>query len=130
MEHYKDLVWELRKIWNIKIKVISLVTGALGTRPMKLRNWLKKIEIWNSDNRVAENCPPTHCTNPLINYWGLKKLIVTGSQEHKSTVKTAVIYAANWATFNPKLEKIQKHFPSKIVLIFQEMELSCPMKTL
>ena len=41
---------------NMKVKVILLVIGALGTKPIKLRKWLKEI-----DNRVAENCLPTHC---------------------------------------------------------------------
>ena len=36
----------------------------------------------NSHNRVAENCPAAHC----LNSWGLRKL-VTGPQEHKSSVK-------------------------------------------
>ena len=40
----------------------------------------------NSDNRVAENCPPTHCSNPLKGSGGLRKLVVSGPQEHESTV--------------------------------------------
>ena len=45
IEHYQDLALELRKIWNMKVKVIPPVKGALGTTHMKLRNWLKKIGI-------------------------------------------------------------------------------------
>ena len=41
IEHYQDLVRELRKICNMKVKVIPLVIGALGTTPIELRNWLK-----------------------------------------------------------------------------------------
>ena len=37
----KHLERELRKIWNMKVKVITLVTGVLGTTPIKLRSWLK-----------------------------------------------------------------------------------------
>ena len=37
-----DLARELGKIWNMKVKVIPLVIGALGTTPIKLRNWLRK----------------------------------------------------------------------------------------
>ena len=40
-----DLARELGKIWNMKVKVIPLVIGALGTTPIKLRNWLKEIGI-------------------------------------------------------------------------------------
>ena len=45
IEHYQDLARELRKIWNMKVKVIPLVIRALGTTPIKLRNWLKQIGI-------------------------------------------------------------------------------------
>ena len=31
VEHYQDLAQELRTIWNMKIKVITLEIGALGT---------------------------------------------------------------------------------------------------
>ena len=43
--HYQDLARELRKIWDIKVKVIPLVIDDLQTTPIKLRNWLKKIGI-------------------------------------------------------------------------------------
>ena len=45
IEHYQDLARELRKIWNMKVKVIPIVIGALGAIPIKLRNWLKEIGI-------------------------------------------------------------------------------------
>ena len=37
-EHYQDLARELRKIWNMKAKVIPLVVGTIGTAPINLRN--------------------------------------------------------------------------------------------
>ena len=27
---------------------------------------------WNSDNKVAEKCPSTHCSNPPKGSWGLR----------------------------------------------------------
>ena len=51
IEHYQNLARELRNIWNMKVKVIPLVIGALGTTPIKLRNWLKKIGI---ENQITE----------------------------------------------------------------------------
>ena len=44
IEHYQDLAQELRKIWNMKVRVIPLVICALGTTPIKLRK-LKQIGI-------------------------------------------------------------------------------------
>ena len=45
IEHYQDLEQESSKIWNMKVKVIPLVIGALGITLIKLRNWLKEIGI-------------------------------------------------------------------------------------
>ena len=45
IEHYQDLAWELRNIWNMKVKVIPIVISALETTPIKWRNWLKEIGI-------------------------------------------------------------------------------------
>ena len=36
---------ELRNISNMNVKVIPLALGALRTKPIKLRNWLKEIDI-------------------------------------------------------------------------------------
>ena len=53
----------------------------------KVKTLVKGNRYWNSGNRFAENCPPAHCSNPPKGSWGLRKLVVTGPQEHKSTVK-------------------------------------------
>ena len=49
---------------------------------------VKKNSYWNSDNKVAENCPPTDRSNPSKGSWGLRKLVVTEIQEQKSTFKS------------------------------------------
>ena len=36
---------ELQKIWNVKVKIISLVVGSLGAIPKQLGNRLKQIGI-------------------------------------------------------------------------------------
>ena len=33
-EKYQDLGRELQKIWNVKVKIISLVVGSLGAIPV------------------------------------------------------------------------------------------------
>ena len=45
IEKYPDLGWELLKIWNIKVKIIALVVGALGVIPKQFGNRLKHIGI-------------------------------------------------------------------------------------
>ena len=73
IEHYQDLARELRKIWNMKVKVIPLVIGALVTTPIKLRNWLKEIGLETQITEMQKT---------------LRELVATGPREHKSTVKT------------------------------------------
>ena len=51
----------------------------------KVKKLAKGNMYWSSDNRVAENYPPTHCLNPPKGSWGLRKLVVAGPEEHKST---------------------------------------------
>ena len=36
---------ELQKIWNVKVKIITLVVGSLGTIPKQFGNRLKQIGI-------------------------------------------------------------------------------------
>ena len=43
IEKYQDLGRELQKIWNVKVKIISLVVGSLGAIPKQFGNRLKQI---------------------------------------------------------------------------------------
>ena len=36
MDKYLDLARELKKLWNMRVKVIPIVVGALGTVPINL----------------------------------------------------------------------------------------------
>ena len=45
IEKYHDLERELQKIWNVKVKIIPLVVGSLGTIPKQFGNRLKQIGI-------------------------------------------------------------------------------------
>ena len=45
IEKYQDLRRELRKIWNVKVKIIPLVVGCLGAIPKQFGNRLKQIGI-------------------------------------------------------------------------------------
>ena len=38
----------------MKVKVIPLVIGALGTTPIELRNWLKEIDIETQRTEIPE----------------------------------------------------------------------------
>ena len=45
MEKYQDLRSELRKIWNVRVKIIPLVVGSLGAIPKQFGNRLKETGI-------------------------------------------------------------------------------------
>jgi len=45
MDKYLDLARELKKLWNMKYKVIPIVVGVLGTVPIKLEKRLEDLEI-------------------------------------------------------------------------------------
>ena len=58
IDYYQDLARELRKIWNMKVKVIPLVIGVPGTTPIKLRNLLKEIFIETQINELQKTVLP------------------------------------------------------------------------
>ena len=45
IDKYLDLARELKKLWNMKVKVVPIVIGALGTIPKALEKSLDKLEI-------------------------------------------------------------------------------------
>ena len=45
IEKYQDLGRELQKIWNVQVKIISLVVGSLGAIPKQFGKRLKQIGI-------------------------------------------------------------------------------------
>ena len=51
MKCYNDLKRELKNIWDIPVKVIPVLVGALGTTPKKLKKRLSDIGI---ETRIVE----------------------------------------------------------------------------
>ena len=45
MKGYNDLKRELKKIWDMPVKLIPVVVGAIGTTPRKLKQQLSDTEI-------------------------------------------------------------------------------------
>ena len=45
IEKYQDLARELQKLWNMRVKVIPIVIGALGTTPKKLDKRLNDLGV-------------------------------------------------------------------------------------
>ena len=51
IEKYQDLVRELKRLWDMKVVVIPIVLGALGTTPKTLQKRMKDIGI---ETRIGE----------------------------------------------------------------------------
>ena len=66
MKGYNDLKRELKKIWDMPVKVIPVVVGALGTTPKKLKQRLSDIGI---ETRIVESQKTTilYCARILRN---------------------------------------------------------------
>ena len=45
MQGYSNLKRELKETWDMPVRVIPAVVGALGTAPKKLKQWLSDIGI-------------------------------------------------------------------------------------
>ena len=45
MDKYLDLARELKKLWNMRVKVIPIVVGTLETVPISLKKRLEDLEI-------------------------------------------------------------------------------------
>ena len=45
IEKYQDLARELRKLWNMKVKVIPIIIATLGTTPRQVKKRLEVIVI-------------------------------------------------------------------------------------
>ena len=54
IEKYQDVGRKLRKIWNVKVKIIPLVVGSLGAIPKQFGNRLKQIGITGGTAQVQK----------------------------------------------------------------------------
>ena len=50
-ENKTNLAWELRNLWKMRVTVIPVVTGVLGTVPKSLERGLEKFEIWGQSRQ-------------------------------------------------------------------------------
>ena len=45
IEKYQDLARELKKLWNMKVVIIPVIIGTLGTTPKNIRKRMDEIGI-------------------------------------------------------------------------------------
>lgn len=46
---YQDLKMELQRLWQMKVRVVPVVVGALGGVPKDLKKWLKELDLEDAD---------------------------------------------------------------------------------
>ena len=51
-DKYQDLAWELKKLWNMKVTVVPIVIGALGTVTKGLVKGLEDLEIRGQEETI------------------------------------------------------------------------------
>ena len=61
---YLDLVRELRKLWNMRVTVIPIVIGTLGTVPKGLERGWKNFK----SEEVSKSSKLQHCCD-WLEYW-------------------------------------------------------------
>ena len=55
VEKYQNLARELRRMWEVRTKVVAIVFGALGTVPLRLKGNLKDIGVDTSINLMQKS---------------------------------------------------------------------------
>ena len=60
---YKDLIIETRHMWNVKAKVIPVITGATGTISKSLRHYLSITPGKHKIKLTTKNSHMGHCTH-------------------------------------------------------------------
>ena len=92
-DKYLDLTWESKKLWNMKLTIIPIVIGALGTvtkglvqelegleirgdwRPSKLLHYWERPEYWEEFCRLQETCCHSNSSERLSAKTGVKNSI-------------------------------------------------------
>ena len=64
MKGYNDLKRELKKLWDMPVKVIPAVVVALGTTPKKLKQRFSDTETETRKSEIAENYHLIFCKDP------------------------------------------------------------------
>jgi hypothetical protein len=61
VEKCKDLITEIQRMWNLKAKVIPVITGATGTISKSLRQYLSNIPGKHEIKEPKKNSLIGHC---------------------------------------------------------------------
>jgi hypothetical protein len=60
---YKDLVIEIRRMWNVKAEMIPAITGTTGSISKSLRQYLSNITRKHKIKGIQKSSHIGHCTN-------------------------------------------------------------------
>ena len=80
LEKYLDLAKESKKLWDMKVKMIPIVVGALETVPKNLEKRLNELEI-------KGELKPSRPQQYLEEFWRLEETCCHSDFSEKPTVK-------------------------------------------
>ena len=63
---YKDLIKEIQRMWNVKAKVIPVITGATGTISKSLRKYLSNTQGKREIKEIQKNSRSSETTNVKV----------------------------------------------------------------
>ena len=92
---YLDLARELKKLWNMKVTIVPIVIGALGTITKGLLKGLKDLEVGGRVETIQTTALLRNGQNPETSPGDLRRLAVTQTpmKNHQLTLmwKTLII---------------------------------------
>ena len=95
IEKYLDLARELKKVWNMKVIVVRLVVGALGTPAKELEKRLKTIGIETKITELQKTVliHTSRILRKVIEAWGVllipyhKKYNISVGRNQRATIQ-------------------------------------------
>ena len=75
-DNYLDLAWELKKLWNMKVTIVPIVIGALGTVTKGLLKGLEDLEVGGWVETI-QTTALLRTARILRRDWDLRRLDVT-----------------------------------------------------
>ena len=61
----KDLIIEIQRMWNVKAKLIPVITGATGPISKSLRHYLSNLPEKHEIKELQKNIRTGHCTQTV-----------------------------------------------------------------
>ena len=101
-DKYLYLARELKKLWNMKVTIVPIVIGVLGTITEGLLKGLEDLEVWRTGRDYPNDSIAKNGQNPETSPGDLRRLAVTYRTLHSYNLIWAVchLFPQRWQTLN------------------------------